>query len=83
MRRVRRTEITIEVERTLVVSRRRRLAEWCPACGAEAEMVTPSEAAAVAGVGSHVIFRRAEDGGLHSRVTPEGALLVCLNSLVA
>jgi predicted site-specific integrase-resolvase len=44
-------------------------------------MLTAFEAAATAGVSSHTIYRWAEAGEIHSRVTPEGVLFVCPNSL--
>ena len=84
MRRKRITEITIEADRTLLVTgrRRRRPTAWCPACNAEVEMLTAFEAAALAGVSSYTIFAWSEADRLHCRLTPEGVLLVCLDSLL-
>ena len=80
MRRKRITEITIEADRTLLVTGRRPAA-WCPVYCAEVELLTAFEAAALAGVSSYTIFAWSEDGRLHRRPTPEGVLLVCLDSL--
>ncbi|MGI9068840.1 MAG: hypothetical protein ACR2HX_20855 [Pyrinomonadaceae bacterium] len=76
-----RTEITIETERVLVVSRPSRVSPWCAACGAQTEMATVDEAAILARVNSRTIYRRAEAGKLHVTETPEGLLLICSNSL--
>ena len=76
-----RTEITIETERTLFISSPRKVISWCAACGAPAKMVPVDEAALVARIDSRTIFRLVEAGRLHSSDTTEGLLLVCLDSL--
>ena len=76
-----RTEITIETERVLVVSRSNKLITWCGGCGAHVEMLTADEAALLAGVSTRAIFRWAEAGQIHFAETPEGLLLVCPNAL--
>jgi hypothetical protein len=82
MKRKRRAEIVIEASRTIIYTRRYRArTKWCPSCGAETEMITAFEAAGLAGVSSHTIYRWAEECRIHSEVTPEGVLLVCLYSL--
>ena len=78
----RRAEIVIEAERTIIyTTRHQALIQWCPLCKAEVEMVTAFEAAKLAGVSSYTIYRWAEGYEIHSGVTPQGVLLVCLNSL--
>ena len=81
MRRKRRTEITVETERTLVISGRHRAAAWCPECRQGVVLLTAFEAAALAGVSSYTVFAWAEAGRLHCRLTPKGVLLVCPESL--
>jgi hypothetical protein len=82
MNRKRRAEIMIEIDRTIVYTRRYpRQARWCEGCAAEVEMVTAFEAAQLARVSSFTLFSKAEGGEIHSTVTPEGVLLLCLNSL--
>ena len=82
MMRRKRTEITIEADRTFVFTRSRmRPPAWCPECRTEVALLNAFEAAALAGVSSHTVYRWAEVGGLHSRLTPEGVLLVCTDSL--
>jgi len=76
-----RTEITVET-RSLVLRRPRRHARlFCDACPSPAPLITPDEAAALAGVSARMIYRWVESGQLHYSETPEGRLLVCPNSL--
>lgn len=77
-----RTEITIETERTLVVSERReRNSLWCNRCASTLPMLTIDVAARVACTTPLVIFGLAKAGRLHSAITPEGRLFICSNSL--
>ena len=75
-----RTEITVERERWVVVKRSRRTA-WCRSCARHVEMLSIDDAALCAQVNSRTIFHWAESGVVHSIETPEGLLLICLNSL--
>ena len=69
-----RTEITIETERFLVVSQRRAgTILWCQHCGKNVPMLTVDEVATTCS--------SAEANQLHFVRTPEGRLLVCSNSL--
>lgn len=43
-------------------------------------MVTPEEAAVLACVSPRTIYRGVEAGRIHFMETPEGLLLICLNS---
>ena len=74
-----RTEITVETDRWIVVSRRRRIA-WCAVCSRQVEMLNIDDAAIFARVNSRTIFRWAESGAVHSSETPEGLLLICPHS---
>ena len=81
-----RTEITIEMDRWMVVSRRGRSGRsgriaWCSSCSRYVEMLSVDEAALLANVSSRTIFRWAESGVLHSSETLEGLLLICPKSL--
>jgi hypothetical protein len=65
---VRTAEVTIETEEktTLRDSQERRSAlMWCPACRRQVEMVTPEQAARIAGVNERTIYRWVESGKLH------------------
>jgi len=76
-----RTEITIETERTLFITSPRKVMDWCVACGAQSEMVPVDEAAILRRVDSRTIFRLVEAERVHSSETANGLLLICLNSL--
>ena len=74
----RRTRITIETERLLVVSRRDGAAQRCPACDSEVSLVTPEDANAYLQVSLSSIFRLIELGQVHFAELRNGALRVCL-----
>lgn len=74
-----RTEITVERDRLVVVSKRRRDA-WCSTCSRQVEMLNVDDAAIFAHVNSRTIFHWAESGLVHSSETPEGLLLICPHS---
>jgi hypothetical protein len=77
-----RTEITIETERLLIVSQRReRTIQLCGDCDQKVPMLTVYEAARAARTTPLVIFGLAEAGRLHLVVTTEGQLFICPNSL--
>jgi hypothetical protein len=77
-----RTEITIETERFLVVSHRHdRASLWCHHCSSDLPMVTVDEAATATSRTPLVIFRLVEAGRLHFAVSPEGRHFICPNSL--
>lgn len=77
-----RTEITIETERFLVVSRRREKSiHWCHGCDKNVPMLTIFEAARAAGTTPEAISGLVEAGKLHLAVTTDGRLFICSNSL--
>ncbi len=45
-------------------------------------MITPEHAARIAGVSARRIYAWAESGKLHFAETPEGSLLICLDSIL-
>lgn len=76
------TEIAIEIDELIrVVSHRQAARAWCSACGSEALMATPQQAAAIAGCSVRAVNRSVEANRVHFLETPEGLLLVCVNSL--
>lgn len=84
MRRKRRTEITVETERVVVIRQSRSVAPaWCAACGQHVTMLSVQEAAAVAGVTRCTIYRWVEAQTVHFVETPDGVLLICAQSLTA
>jgi hypothetical protein len=83
MRKTRRTKITVETERLLVISRTRGAVEsWCESCGAAARLVGLDEASALSGHDQRQLVHQVEDGSLHFIESPRGRLLICLNSLL-
>jgi excisionase family DNA binding protein len=77
----RRTEITIETSRRLLVRRfRTSQLSWCERCLAEVQMISPDEAAALMNMSSRSIYQWIEAGRIHFQEDP-GALLVCADSL--
>ncbi len=78
----RRTEITIEIDRVMIISQSNNHRSWCNACGTQVSVVTAGEAAEMIQSSETFIQRLAETGKLHFATTTEG-LLICLNSLLA
>ena len=78
----RRTEITVETRRTLIIRNGRpyRL-DRCAECGAQAQMTTANEAAILAGVSPRAIYQLIEARKLHFVEMPDGVVLICPNSL--
>lgn len=82
MRTKRRTEITLETDRFVVLSRRASLiTSWCAQCDQRVRMITVDEASAIAGVSSRTIYRWADGESLHFTETSEGRLLICFQSI--
>lgn len=59
----------------------RRARVMCEVCEAEMPMLTPEEAAPLVGLSVRAINRFVEDGSIHFKETPDGLLLVCLDSI--
>jgi len=78
----RRAEITVEDHRVLVVRRLRSMRAWCPRCGAEADMVRPEEALALAHASQAQLADIALDHHWHAIQDHDGRLLVCLESVL-
>ena len=79
---LKRTEIAIEIEEMIqVVSHTQSARAWCAACGREALMATPQQAAAIAGLSVRAVNRSVEADRVHFLETPEGWLFVCVDSL--
>lgn len=77
-----RTEITIETERVIVIRRHRPpVRAWCQSCDRQVVMVTVDEAARAACVSARTLYRWVEDEQLHFIETAEGGLLICQASI--
>ena len=82
MKTKRRIEISVERNEFLIIKRPETLLpRWCESCAGTVVMVTPEEAAVVAGVSWRTISQRVEEGRVHFTETPDGLLLICINSL--
>ena len=80
---MKRTKITIETDRVMIIRQRRGVIRaWCAGCAGHARLVTVEKAAALAGVSQRTIYRRVEAGKVHFIETPDGVLLICLDSLL-
>lgn len=80
---VKRTRITVETERVLVVSRRHRIVEsWCDGCGHKVKLLRAEEAAFISGVSLRDICRQVESDSLHYMETADRVLMICLDSLL-
>lgn len=79
----RRTEITFEIERVLIVRRNRRKnrTAFCELCQKNTEMLTTDRAALFAKCSSWAIFGWVGLGWLHFTETDESLLIICKNSL--
>lgn len=81
---VKTAEVTIETEeRTVFRGGQNQFSTflWCPACGRKVEMITPEQAARLAGVPTRTMYDWGESGKAHFSQTPERVLLVCLASI--
>ena len=78
-----RTEITVETERVLVIRRRYQAIEaWCDFCAEKVVMIRPDQAAAVSGQSLRAIFGAIEQSKLHFVEPADGMILICLSSLL-
>ncbi|MGA7685345.1 MAG: hypothetical protein WCA58_10055 [Terriglobales bacterium] len=81
MTRHKRTEITIETDRVLIIGRRHSTRAWCPECGRDVYVVQ----AQMLTSGAQPRLLKGEGGGpqpWHSFEGPDGKQLVCLESLL-
>ena len=79
----RRAEITVEFNQVVVIKKPEGLVVMrCPVCEERVNMVTTEAAALLSNVDTRTIYRRIEAGAIHYAETPEGLVLVCLNSLL-
>lgn len=78
----RRTKITVETERLLIVNRHSNRFHWCEACAAPVEHVTPQIAATLIGSTCRRIYRWIETNHFHFIESLDGCVLICLNSLL-
>lgn len=79
---IKRTEITIETHRMLVIGKRGSLRQgWCTRCLKPVGMIRLEEAA-LAGVSLHTIRQKAAAGRIHFTAEGDSSSFICLNSLL-
>ena len=78
----RQTRITIETDSLLVLGGRKPLRAWCPACAAESEMIPLDRAGVISNLPSPEVEAWIESEDLHRVQSAEGAVLICLNSML-
>ncbi|MEO6390480.1 MAG: hypothetical protein ABIP75_01430 [Pyrinomonadaceae bacterium] len=79
----RRREVTIEIEREIVISNHQGQAAWCEFCGRQVQLLSANEAARVTGNERNQLLAAAEAGMFHCRATETGQLWICADSLFA
>ena len=79
---VKTTRITIETESLLVVSRGRTIMTWCPACCAQAEVMTPERDSLGDSIPSALLRDWLAAGKLHVWSTEGGPTQICMKSLL-
>jgi hypothetical protein len=77
-----RTEITIETLRVVVINKPQPILGWCDTCQKEVDWVSLDEAARLTDASTREIIRKIECGALHSTETGERILVVCPDSLI-
>jgi len=83
VKRIRRTEVTVETDEIMIIRCSRGvLAHPCAECPETGVMITPEQAAMMIGTNIRAIFRWLEAGRVHYSETPEGSLLVCPDSIL-
>ena len=75
-------EITVETRRLVIRRGTNQASVWCVDCCSPVQLITPEEAAVLAGVNTRTIYLRVEQGQLHFIETAEQSPLICLNSLL-
>jgi Helix-turn-helix domain len=78
----RRIEITVKTRQMIIRRTTNPAPGWCMECSSAARLITPEEAAALAGVSTRTIYRWVEAGQLHFTEPAEPSPLICLNSLL-
>jgi hypothetical protein len=82
MRVRRRIKVTVEKREISISSNRAgREQAHCERCGREVSMLPVALAAALAGVPERSIYQRVEAGKVHFLERPDGAILICPESL--
>jgi hypothetical protein len=76
----RRTRITIQTERILIMARQHTARGWCERCGGEVELLPSAHATRLLNVAQEQLQAR-QQGKLHLKQAREG-LVICMRSLL-
>jgi hypothetical protein len=77
-----RTRITIVTDSLLVLRGRTSPRAWCSRCSAEAEVIPLNHVGVVASLRPGEVQAWMESEDLHQITTADGAVLICLNSML-
>ena len=81
MKKVRKTEINLEVREAIAIRTRRVLIAECRKCLRQVRMVSANDAAMISGLSAREVYRLVESGQLHFIEDPNGLLFICFLSL--
>ena len=82
MRRIRRTEVTIETDEIVVIRGSQRAVQpLCPQCCDAVPMIRAEQAAEMVSANARAVYRMIEEGQIHSAETADGVVFVCPRSL--
>jgi hypothetical protein len=77
-----RTQITVETDRLLIIRRRTSARAWCPQCDREVDMVGLEEARLLAGISQDALRGGVERLACHLTEAADKSVLICLDSLL-
>ena len=78
----RKTQITIETDRLLIVRTRTSIrSAYCQTCNELVSMITPDMGAELSGISVRAVYRLIEAEKIHSVELPDRSSQICLNSL--
>ena len=82
VRRIRRTEVTIETDEIVVIrSSQAAMQPLCLQCCDPVPMIRPEQAAEMVSANARAVYRWIEEGRIHSAETADGVVFVCPRSL--
>ena len=76
------TRITIETDSLLILRGRSSLRAWCPDCASEVEMIPLDGVGVISNLAATEIEAWIQSEDLHRVFAADGALLICLNSML-
>ena len=82
MRKIRRTEVTVETDEIVIIQSSQRVTvPLCSQCCDSVPMITPEQATEMVSANTRAIYRWIEEGLIHNTETTEGVVFVCPRSL--